>query len=517
MDPSRKPLVGLAGVITMAMATELNDAVSAQAMGNIMGGLGISHDSGLWFESVYTSAQVIGMAFAPWLAVTFTLRRFALFVAALAMVSSVCIPFTDTLSLLYILRGFQGLSGGMTVPLLMTTALRVLAPPIRLYGLAAYATTAVFFPNLSTAFAGMWTDLVMWQFVFFQAIPLCTLAALLIWYGMPQDPAKYERFRQFDWRGALLILFGMTALSTMLSQGDRLDWFNNQWICVLGLVALVCLPLLVVNEWFHPLPFFKFQLLARRNFAYGAVTLFTFVIISISSSTLPAQCLIQIAGYRPEQVYPITLVVAASQLVLLPLMAIVLNWEWVDSRVVSVVGMVCILTACIGDSFVTSEWNRNQFYLWQGFQAVGEAMIVMPLLMMATNSVVPQEGPFASGLVNSPRAVSEVLGGWLIGIVHRWRGSLHSDRLADQLGRERYRTWQANGVSWQHPAPLLPNGLPRAPGSVIGFRTEFSEQVAALTLSDDFLVIAGLVVFLIILVLTLPQRTYPPRIVLAKK
>lgn len=120
------------------------------------------------------------MSVSPWLAVTLTLRRFSLAVPWLAVLSSSLIPLTGNLTLLYILRIFQGLSGGFTVPLLMTTALRVLPPPIRLYGLAAYALTATFFPSLSTAFAGLWTDLVDWRFVFWQSIPLCTIDSPLL-------------------------------------------------------------------------------------------------------------------------------------------------------------------------------------------------------------------------------------------------------------------------------------------------------------------------------------------------
>ncbi|GBR41000.1 major facilitator superfamily transporter [Neoasaia chiangmaiensis NBRC 101099] len=517
MDEKKKPLVGLAGVITLAMATELNDQVSEQSMPDISGGLGMSHDPGTWFSSLYVSAEVVGMSLSPWLAVTFTLRRFSLVVPVLAMIASSLIPLTDNLTLLYGLRLFQGLSGGFAVPLLMTTALRVLPPPIRLYGLAAYALTATFFPNLSTSFAGLWTDLLDWRFVFWQSIPLCTLALLLLWYGMPREAPKYERFRLFDWRGFFLVLFGMGALSTMLQQGDRFDWFNSPAICVMGLISLACLPLFVLNEWFHPLPLFRFQLLGRRNFAYGATTLLVFIIVSLSSSSIPAEFLQVVAGYRPEQVYLITLQVACMQLVMLPLMAVLLNKEWVDSRIVSLLGMAFILTACIGNTFVTSVWNRNEFYLWQTFQGLGEAMIVMPLLMMSTNALIPAEGPFASALVNTPRAVAEAVGIWLLQLMHRWRGSLHSDRITDQIGRDRYRIFQGENPAFQHQAPLLPNGMPRAPGSLEAFRAQVVKQTAVLTISDTFFVICGIVVFLMVLVLTLPQRTYPPRIVFVKK
>ena len=42
-------------------------------------------------------------------------------------------------------------------------------------------------------------------------------------------------------------------------------------------------------------------------------------------------------------------------------------------------------------------------------------------------------------------------------------------------------------------------------------------QSTVLTLSDSFVVFGGLVVFLMIVLALLPERTYPPRIALAKK
>src|SRR6202022_4774307 len=168
-----------------------------------------------------------------------------------------------------------------------------------------------------------------------------------------------------DWRGPLLVMIGVSALSTMLYQGDRVDWFNSRVICVLALVSAIAIPLLLVNEWFHPLPLLKLQMLGRRNLAYGVLGLFLFLIISRSGSTVPPQYLQEVQGYRPLQSNLITLEIAALQLVMLPAMALLLDYKQVDSRLVSVAGLGLILTSCIGSSFVTVYWNRDQFYIWQ--------------------------------------------------------------------------------------------------------------------------------------------------------
>jgi DHA2 family multidrug resistance protein len=303
----------------------------------------------------------------------------------------------------------------------------------------------------------------------------------------------------------------------MLFQGDRLDWFNSRLICVLALVSALAIPLLLVNEWFHPLPLLKLQMLGRRNFAYGTLGLFTFLIIGQSGSTVPLRYLQEVQGYRPLQSNLITLEIAAVQLVMLPAMALLLNYKRVDSRVVSLIGLGFILASCIGSSYLTVFWNRDQFYLWQLLQAVGQPMVVMPLLLMATNTVTsPAEGPFASALVNTPRAIAEAAGVWFLGLIDRWRNALHSDRIVDEAGQDRWRVIQSNGVLPQYPPPLTPDGHPRATHSLEAFSHAAEQQVTILTTSDTFLILGALTVFLMVVVMTLPVRTMPPRIQFAK-
>jgi MFS transporter, DHA2 family, multidrug resistance protein len=513
-----KPLFGLGGVLIAAMTSEFNDQVTSVALTDIRGALGISHDPGTWIESLYVSAEIIGMAISPWLLMTFTLRRWTLFAIALCGASSVLIPFSANIEAIYALRLLQGLAEGLIIPLVMTTAFRILTPNIRLYGLAVYALTATFTPALAATVAALWTDIVDWRFAFLQTIPLCSLAGVLVWYCVQQDQPKYERFRMLDWRGALLLVIGIGALSTMLYQGDRLDWFNSRLICVLGLVSALAIPLLLVNEWFHPLPLLKLQMLGRRNLAYGVLGLFLFVIISQSGSAVPLRYLQQVQGYRPLQFNLITLEIAALQLVMLPAMALLLDYKWVDSRVVSLVGLGMILASCIGSSFVTVYWNRDQFYTWQLLQAIGQPMVVMPLLMKATNTVTsPADGPLASALLNTSRAIAEATSAWFLELIDRWRSALHSDRIVDEVGQDRWRVIQSNGVLPQYPPPLMPDGRLRAPGSLEAFNHAVQQQVTILSTSDTFLILGALTLFLMVVVMTLPVRAMPPRIHFANR
>lgn len=390
------------------------------------------------------------------------------------------------------------------------TALRVLAPPVRLYGLAAYALTATFSPAISSSIAALWTDVVDWQFVFFEALPLGVIAAVFIWYGLPQDRTRYDRIRQFDWRGALLLAVGAGALTTLMYHGDHKDWFNSEEVWVLVLLCALAFPLLVLNEWFHPLPLLKLQMLERRNFAYAVLALFLFVVLSLSSSLVPQTFLVEIQGYRALQGHRITLLIALAQFLMLPVIAFVLDHRWADARLVTLCGLAFIGTACLGSAALDASWNREQFYLWQVLQAVGQPMVVMPLLMMATNTVKgPEEGPFASALINTTRSLAAPVGIGILQLIERWRGALHSERLVDQVGQSRFQPVLA-------PKGLLPGHATTASEQARRLAHAVEMQASVLTAADTLLILSGFGVALALLVVFLPVRTYPPRILFAK-
>jgi DHA2 family multidrug resistance protein len=279
----------------------------------------------------------------------------------------------------------------------------------------------------------------------------------------------------------------------------------------------LAIPLFLINEWFHPLPLLKLQMLGRRNVAYGALGLFTFLVIGQSGSSVPLRYLQEVQGYRPLQSNLITLEIAALQLLMLPAMALLLDYKRVDSRLVSLVGLGLILASCIGSSYLTVYWNRDQFYFWQLLQAIGQPMVIMPLLMMVTNSIAgPAEGPFAAALINTSRAVAEATSAWFLALIDRWRNALHSNRIIDEVGQDRWRVIQSKGVLPQYPPPLTPDGQPRVPNSLEAFSHAVQQQVTILSTSDTFLILGALTVFLMVVVMTLPVRALPPRIHFAK-
>ena len=137
--------------------------------------------------------------------------------------------------------------------------------------------------------------------------------------------------------------------------------------------------------------------------------------------------------------------------------------------------------------------------------------------MMATNTIRnPADGPFAATLVNSTRAIAEPVGVWMVQLIIRWRGGMHFNRLVDQTFRHPFRAIQGQSSMLDN-TPLRSLNGKGAPGALDAFVRAIREQATVLTLSDSFVIIAGLAVALMIVLMILPERTYPPRIALAMK
>jgi len=488
--PSRRPMAGLLGIFIAAMMAGLNNRVGALALADLRGALGIGIDDASWLTTVYGAGELIAMPFAAWFAITLSVRRFELWMIGVCTLLALALPFIHDLTLLLVLRFIQGVASGTLIPLLMMAALKFLPPHVKLYGLALYAMTATFAPNLSIWLAGHWADeLADWRWIYWQIVPLAMLAAGLVAWGLPREPIQTARFSQANWSGMLCGVPALGLIAVVLDQGVRLDWFNSPLITASLLAGLALLAVYLLTEWYHPTPFIKLQILGRRNLGLGFSLLVLLLVVLMSSSLLPASYLARVQDYRPLQMASIGLIVALPQLMLGPLVALLLYRKWVDARLVFSAGLLLVALACFVGAGLTPDWNGEQFIAAQTLQAFGQPMAVVSMLFLATSVVQPQEGPYVSGTVNMLRAFGSLAGAAVVGQLLTVRGRYHADVLLDH-------------------ASLVANSLPVTPEpseliAIIG------QQALVLSVADAYRVLGVLAVLLVPLVLRL-HHIAPP-------
>ncbi|WP_019833588.1 MFS transporter [Sphingomonas sp. PR090111-T3T-6A] len=431
-----RQFTGVMGVLVAAIMSGLTSRVSALALIDLRGGLGLGTDAGQWITTVYTAAELVATLLASWFAVTFSFRRFHIAVVLGSALVAILIPFAPGYGWLLALRTVQGLLGGALVPLLMSAALRFFPLPLRLYGLALYTMTATFAPNLALWLAPLWTDhFSSLRLVYLQALPFAAFAAWAVWWGLPQDPVRLERLRHINLLGLVTGTAALAMIAIGFIEGERRDWFHSPLIAFLLSGGAGLFLIFLISEWHHPMPFVQLQLLARRNLGLGFSIFVGLLITLLSGSLLPADQLAHVQGFRPLQIAPIGLAISIPQLVLAPFASFLLYRKWMDARRLFAFGFLLIALSCWIASGVTTGWMAREFALAQALQAVGQPMAVVSILFLATSVVQPMEGPSVSGLVNVLRAFGTLLGTTLIGSFLVDRTAAHQRGLVDRVGR----------------------------------------------------------------------------------
>lgn len=486
--------LGLFGVFLAVMASGVGENASKFALADIQGGMLLSQDAGSWLTTCYVTGFVIGSGFTPCFWPTFSLRRVALVMSAIYLTGGLITPsLAGHYPALLAVRSLQGFAGGALPPMLMTVVLRFMPPLIKVLGLGAYGWVSAWSATLgatAAAFAFHWG----WSGYFYWNLPLMAIAAVCIGYGLPQDPLRLERLRQFNWRGLLLGGTALGMLTTGISQGERLDWLNSSLIYVLLLGGIGFLMLFLINEWFHPLPFFNLQLLKKRNLSFSLITLGGVLIIMVSLVNITSGYLSAIQGYRQEQTSDMMLWVALPQLITLPIIAVICNTPRVDCRWILAISLLLMATACLLASQLTPEWNGDSFHTIALLQAIAQPMAIIPLLMQATGGLLPTDGPFAAAWFNAVKGFSATAASGAIALLSRQRGDFHADVITDGFGSTYRDTSAAAGEQLSQIA---------------------SRQGHVLASADLYMLVAGLALLLTALILFMPTRIYPPRSVAA--
>lgn len=427
-----KLMIALGGIFISAMMSGLNSRVGSLGLIDIRGTLGLGVDGASWIQTAYAMGELLVMPFASWFAITFSVRRYHNIMAGLCALIALVLPFVTNGNLFIGLRFLQGMTAGALVPILMMAALKFLPLKIRLHGLALYAMTATFAPNISMWLTGFWLDSIHdWRWLFWQVIPLCLIAMWMVGYGLPREAVKTQRFKSINGIAMLIGVTAMVAIAMGFDQAGRLNWFESPFIVAALLVGAVLLCTYFWLEWHHLEPFIKPQLLLRRNLFIGTAILLLLLVVLMSGTMLPSIYLAKVQDYRVWQSASLGLWIGLPQLVLGSVVALLLYRKWVDARMVLSVGLALIAGACFVASKLNHDWNYQQFMVSQLLQALGQPMAVVPILFLMTGALDPSEGPFFSGAINTFRVFGSLIGGAVVSEILTLRSNFHSEVLLD--------------------------------------------------------------------------------------
>jgi DHA2 family multidrug resistance protein len=382
----------------------LDTTIANVSVAHIAGGLGISSSEGTWVITSYAVAEAICVPLTGWLARRFgTVRVFALGMAGFGVFSLLC-GMAWSLGSLVAFRIGQGLCGGPLMPISQTLLLSIFPKEKHAQATGIWAMTTIVAPILGPILGGTISDNWGWHWIFFINIPIAIICATGAVVLLRKAETKVEK-APIDTIGLILLVLWVGALQLMLDLGREHDWFGNNFIVSLAVIAAIGFSFFVAWEWFEKVPAVNLKVFRYRGFTVSVIALvFAYGTFFASLVVIP-QWLQGALGYTATWAGYATAFNGVAAVMMAPVVAKLS--EKVDPRLLVSFGVLWLgATSLIRVFWWTSDADFWTLALPQLIQGAGMPFFFVPLTSLALGAVEESEVASAAGVMNFLRTMS---------------------------------------------------------------------------------------------------------------
>jgi MFS transporter, DHA2 family, multidrug resistance protein len=428
---SAKTWIAVIGATLGAFMAVLNIQIVNASLADIQGAIGAGIDDGGWISTSYLIAEIVVIPLSGWLATVFSIRRYLLTNAILFLILSVACAFAQDLPQMIVLRAIQGFSGGVLIPMAFTLIITLLPKAKQPIGLALFALSATFAPAIGPTIGGYLTENWGWKFIFYvNLVPGAVMIAML-WFSLEARPMKLSLLREGDWAGIATMAIGLSALQTVLEEGNKDDWFGSAFIVKLSVIAAVALTAFLWIELTTKKPLLNLRLLLRRNFGFGMLANFLLGIALYGSVFILPVYLSRIQGYNAEQIGMVLAWTGLPQLLLIPLVPRLM--KRFDPRLIIGIGFALFAASNFMNIYMTNDYATDQLFWPNIVRALGQALVMAPLSAVATAGIEAENAGSASGLFNMMRNLGGAVGIATLQTILTKREQYHSNVLMQSV------------------------------------------------------------------------------------
>jgi DHA2 family multidrug resistance protein len=428
---SAKTWLAVSGATLGAFMAVLNIQIVNASLADIQGAIGAGIDDGGWISTSYLIAEIVVIPLSAWLAQVFSVRIYLLTNAVLFLALSVACAFAQDLSQMIVLRAIQGFTGGVLIPMAFMLIITLLPKSKQPIGLALFALSATFAPAIGPTIGGYLTENWGWQYIFYVNLVPGALMIGMLWFSLESSPMKLDMLRQGDWPGVITMAIGLSALQTVLEEGNKDDWFGSSFILWLSVTAAISLSLFLWIELTSKKPLLNLRLLFRRNFGFGILANFLLGTALYGSVYILPVYLSRIQGYNAEQIGMVLAWTGLPQLLLIPLVPRLM--KRFDPRLVIGIGFALFAASNFMNIYMTPDYATDQLFWPNVVRAVGQALVFAPLSAVATAGIEPENAGSASGLFNMMRNLGGAVGIAVLQTFLTKREQYHSNVLSQSV------------------------------------------------------------------------------------
>jgi EmrB/QacA subfamily drug resistance transporter len=310
-------------------------------------------------------------------------------------------------SFLIAARALQGLGAAFVTPAALSIVTTTFAEGReRTRALAVWSAIAVGGAAVGLLLGGVLTEYLSWEWIFFVNVPIGAATLLLSLRYVPESRAAGAS--GFDLPGAVTVTGGLVLLVYAIVGTTEHGWLSARTL-LLGLGALALLAAFVVIELRSRSPLIRLGVFRVRTLTSANVTMLAVAGAMFAVFFFASLYVQQILGFGPVEAglafLPLTLgiIVAAG-------MAQQLIGR-IGARTVALSGMVIGAVGLVLLSFISVD-GTYAIDLLPGLivLSIGLGLTFVPLTLIATTNLEPDDAGLGSGLFNASQQVGGALG-----------------------------------------------------------------------------------------------------------
>jgi len=261
-------------------------------------------------------------------------------------------------------------------------------------------------PILGPTLGGYLTEMYNWRYVFYINLPFGILATLGLAFFMPRSFGNFNL--RFDWIGFGVLSLGIGGLQMMLDRGQDQDWFTSTEVIAEAVLGGLGVYLFIVHMITAKKPFIPVILFKDRNFTAGLVLMGATGTILVSSSSLMAPWLQNLANYPVE----------AAGLIMAPrgigtMTAMMTGGRLsnrMDPRVLMAAGILMLTWSMWEMTRWTPDIAQWTIVITIMVQGAGLGFVFLPLQVLAFATLPPQYRTDGAGLFSLFRNIGAAVG-----------------------------------------------------------------------------------------------------------
>ncbi len=417
--------VVLAVVMVGTFMVILDSSIVNVALPKIMAAFGIPIETAEWVLNGYLISFGALLPGSGWFADRFGYRKiFTLSLIIFTLGSFLCAISWNEKALIFF-RVFQGIGGGMLMPVGMAAVLREFPYEKRGTALGFWAVAAAGSSSFGPIVGGYLVDRFDWSSIFLINVPIGILGVFAAWAILKDY--KAERSHNFDWIGFGSMTTFIVTLLLALADGNA-AWNTGGWTSVFILtnftIAGISLIVFLVNEFTSSHPMINIKLFRSFNYSMSNLVFFIFGLSAFGSNFLLPLYLQNSLGYTAFQAGLIYLPMGIIQGILGPFAGVLT--DKINPKIIALAGIVLLASSWYLNGFLSLFSMHSQIIFPIYLRGFGMAFIFTPLSAIALTDIGKKDIAQASGMFNVIRQVGRSFGLAIIGTIFTERTLFHT-------------------------------------------------------------------------------------------